>query len=59
MKKLALSREVPEFKDLENSQSMNFEKIVGVIAGDDTIFAVVPDDSDAIRLIEKIQEVLD
>lgn len=26
VKKLALSREVPEFKDLENSQSMNFEK---------------------------------
>ena len=26
MKELALSREVPEFKDLENSQSMNFAK---------------------------------
>ncbi len=39
-------------------ESMNFEKIVGVIAGDDTIFAVVPDDSDANRLIRKIEEVL-
>lgn len=26
MKNLGLTREVPEFKDLENSQSMNFEK---------------------------------
>ena len=38
---------------------MNFEKIVGVIAGDDTIFAVVPDDSDADKLIKKIQEVIE
>ncbi len=40
-------------------ESMNFEKIVGVIAGDDTIFAVVPDDSDADKLIKKIQEVIE
>ena len=40
-------------------ESMNFEKIVGVIAGDDTIFAVVPDDGDAARLIQKIQEVIE
>lgn len=26
VKKLVLGREVPEFKDLENSQSMNFAK---------------------------------
>ena len=29
VKKLVLGREVPEFKDLENSQSMNFAKKKG------------------------------
>ena len=31
VKKLVLGREVPEFKDLENSQSMNFAKKKGGI----------------------------
>jgi transcriptional regulator of arginine metabolism len=38
---------------------MHWHEVVGCIAGDDTIFAVVPDDSDAEKIIKKIQEVIE
>ncbi len=39
-------------------ETLNFDEVMGVIAGDDTIFIMTPSDKDAHSLVAKLEEVI-